>query len=161
TFDVNWGGRSVNYSMEAHGMRARAPDAEFDFDAPTVLFSGESVMFGIGLRYDETIAAQFEARTKIQAANIALGGLAPDESLDHLLEKLPLFGRPVAVVTLVLYDWLERNRGDDRPHWALDARGRLVSKAPSVPAFLRTSPIFQSLRAIGQVHDESVFADTR
>jgi hypothetical protein len=161
TFDVDWGGRVINYAMDAHRLRARSPDAKIDLDAPTVLFSGESVVFGIGLRYDETISAQFEARTHLQAANVALGGLATDESLVRMRETLPLFRRPVAVVTFVLYDWLERNRGDERYHWALDGRGQLVEARRAVPAFVWDSPIYQSLRAIAQYHGDGVFEDTR
>jgi hypothetical protein len=163
SYDVLWGGRRVHYAMDAHGFRARAPDDDLDLSAPTVLFSGESVAFGIGLEYDETIAAQFTARTKLASANLAVGAHALDDSFLRLKEKLPLFRKPVAVVTFVLYDWLERSSGAERWHLALDPRdhAQLVMTEPTLPAFLRTSPLFAALRTIARYHDDQPIDETR
>src|SRR5262245_52865318 len=45
------GGRDVEYAFDAAGYRVRRVDEPVAFDVPTILFAGESVMFGEGLTW--------------------------------------------------------------------------------------------------------------
>ena len=44
----------IDYAIDAAGYRVRRVDEPVDFDRPTILFTGESVMFGEGLTWDES-----------------------------------------------------------------------------------------------------------
>src|ERR1051326_8097161 len=48
-------GRPVSYSFDAAGRRVQAPQAVVDVDRPTVIFTGESIMVGFGLAWEQTI----------------------------------------------------------------------------------------------------------
>src|SRR5262249_32850953 len=52
------GGRTIEYAIDAAGYRVRRVDEPVDPERPTFLFAGESVMFGEGLKWEETVPAQ-------------------------------------------------------------------------------------------------------
>ncbi|HEY8072602.1 MAG TPA: hypothetical protein VIF62_00790, partial [Labilithrix sp.] len=156
-----WGGRTVHYSMDANGYRAQDVDAAVDFAQPTIVFSGESIMFGVGLDYDETIPARIAARTGLQAANVARPGEGQDLTLMRLEGEVPRFEHPVAVVEMVLTNWLERNVGEERAHLVAGPDGSVVLAPPSRPAFLSRSPLFKALRIATRLHGDAVLEDTR
>lgn len=110
------GGRAVEYAIDSWGYRARRPDEAVDFSRPTVVFAGESVIFGEGLRFDETIPAQVSAMTGVQTVNLGVNGYSNDQAFLRLQQELPRFGRPVAVVSLFMPMLFGRNLDDDRPH---------------------------------------------
>ena len=110
------GGRSIEYAIDANGYRVRRGDAPVDLAAPTMLFTGESVMFGEGLAWDETIPAQVESALGVQTANLAVHGYSIDQAYLRLETELPRFRRPVAVVTVFMSALFGRNLDDDRPH---------------------------------------------
>jgi len=85
-----------------------------------VVFGGESGMVGQGLAWSETIPAQVEALTGIQSANIAVHGFASDQVYRRLMNELPRFSQPVAVVIPFMPAIFDRNLDDDRPHLAPD-----------------------------------------
>ncbi|HMG48377.1 MAG TPA: hypothetical protein VK614_13060 [Allosphingosinicella sp.] len=109
-------GRRIDYVTDAFGYRVRAPRAELDFDRPTVVFAGESIMFGYRLPWRETIPARVEARTGIQTANLAVNAFATDQAFLRLRRELPRFRRPVAVVIPFVPMLFDRNLDEDRPH---------------------------------------------
>jgi hypothetical protein len=130
------GGREIEYTIDAAGYRVRQADEPVDFDRPTILFTGESVMFGEGLTWDETVPAQVGAMTGLQSANLAVHGFGTDQAYLKLEAELPRFRRPVAVVALFMTALFGRNLDDDRPHlgpglvWLpAEQRGRLASIA--------------------------------
>jgi hypothetical protein len=130
------GGRAVDYAIDAAGYRVRRVDEPVDFDRPTILFTGESVMFGEGLTWDETVSAQVGAMTGVQSANLAVHGFGTDQAYLRLQSELPRFRRPVAVVALFMTALFGRNLDDDRPHlgpglvWLpANQQGRLASLA--------------------------------
>ena len=130
------GGRKIEYTIDAAGYRVRQADEPVDFDRPTILFTGESVMFGEGLTWDETVPAQVGAMTGVQSANLAVHGFGTDQAYLRLEAELPRFRRPVAVVALFMTALFGRNLDDDRPHlgpglvWLpAQQRGRLASIA--------------------------------
>jgi hypothetical protein len=152
TFTSHWGGRDVHYAAEAHGYRARDPNDVIDFDEPTLVFSGESVMLGAGLEYDETIPALVGARTGMQTVNLGVAGYASDLSLLRLQSELPRFAHPVAVVTLVLTNWIQRSEGEEREHLAPAPDGTAVLVGPGIPELLRSSPLFSALHTAMHYH---------
>jgi len=110
------GGRPIEYAIDRNGYRARRPDDSIDPARRTIVFAGESVMFGEGLTFDESIPAQVTASTGIQSANLGVNGYSNDQAFLRLQQELPRFGRPVAVVSLFMPVLFGRNLDDDRPH---------------------------------------------
>ena len=111
------GGRDITYTFDSHGYRVRNPGDEVDGGRPTVLFTGESVMVGEGLMWEETIPAQVGAALHLQTANVAVHGYTSDQAYMRLDAELSRFRRPVSVVTLFMPALLGRNIDDDRPHF--------------------------------------------
>lgn len=110
------GGRVVEYAFDASGYRVRSPNESVNPDRPTVVFTGESVMAGYGLNWDETIPAQVEALRGTQCVNLAVNGFATDQAYLRLMVELPHFRQPVAVVTVFMPTLFDRNLDVDRPH---------------------------------------------
>jgi hypothetical protein len=99
----------------------------------------ESVMFGEGLTWDESIPAQVAATMHVQSANLAVHGYGSDQAFMRLQAELPRFRHPVALVSLFLTALFGRNLDSDRPHlgpgliWlAPQPRSRLTSIASLV-----------------------------
>jgi hypothetical protein len=110
------GGRTIEYAIDAAGDRVRRVDDPVDPRSPTVVFIGESVMFGEGLTWDESIPAQVGATLGIQSANLAVHGYSTDQMYLRLTRELPRFARPVAIVSIFMTELFGRNLDDDRPH---------------------------------------------
>ena len=68
------GGRTIEYAIDAAGDRVQRVDDPVDPARATVVFAGESVMFGEGLTWDESIPAQVGAKLGVQSANLAVHG---------------------------------------------------------------------------------------
>lgn len=129
-------GRTIDYAFDAAGYRVRRVDEPVDPDRPTVVFIGESVMFGEGLTWEESVPAQVGVAMGIQSANLAVHGYSTDQGYLRLEGELPRFRHPVAVVTLFMTALFGRNLDDDRPHlgpqliWLpAESHGRLASLA--------------------------------
>jgi hypothetical protein len=110
------GGRVVEYAFDRAGYRVRHVEEPVDPERPTILFTGESMMVGEGLTWDETVPAQVEAMMGTQSANLAVSGFASDQAYLRLQTELPRFRRPAAVVSLFTPAIFDRNLDDDRPH---------------------------------------------
>jgi hypothetical protein len=110
------GGRTLDYAIDAAGYRVRRLDEPVDVDRPTLVFAGESVMFGEGLTWDESIPAETGALLGIQSANLAVHGYSTDQMYLRLARELPHFREPVAVVAIFMTELFGRNLDDDRPH---------------------------------------------
>jgi hypothetical protein len=130
------GARVIDYSFDPAGYRVRRVDEPVDPEQPTILFIGESVMFGEGLTWEESVPAQVGAMMGIQSANLAVHGFSSDQAYLRLEAELPRFRRPVAVVSLFMTALFGRNLDDDKPHlapglvWlAAQQHGRLASLA--------------------------------
>jgi hypothetical protein len=130
------GGRAIDYSFDTAGYRVRRVDEPVDTQQPTILFTGESVMFGEGLTWEESVPAQVGAMVGIQSANLAVHGFGSDQAYLSLERELPRFRRPIAVVSLFMTALFGRNLDDDRPHlgpglvWLpAEQHGRLASLA--------------------------------
>src|SRR2546428_1345428 len=94
------GNRTVEYAIDSAGYRVRSVDEPVDADRSTVVFTGESMMVGERLTWDESIPAQTGAILGSQSANVAVSGFASDQAYLRLQAELSRFRRPVGVVTL-------------------------------------------------------------
>jgi hypothetical protein len=110
------GGRDITYTFDSHGYRVGSLRAQVDVERPSILFTGESLMVGEGLTWDESIAAQVGAALGIQSANLAVHGYSTDQAYLRLESELPRFRHPVAVVSLFMTGLFGRNLDHDRPH---------------------------------------------
>ena len=110
------GGRVLDYAFDPAGYRVRRVDEPVDPERPTIVFTGESVMFGEGLAWEESIPAQVGAMMRTQSANLAVHGFGSDQAYLRLETELPRFRRPVAVVSLFMTALFGRNLDSDRPH---------------------------------------------
>jgi hypothetical protein len=113
---VRLDGRVVHYATGPFGYRSPRAGIGPDLARPTIVFAGESIVFGYGLDWPETIPAQVQAMTGIQAANIAVNAHSTDQAYLRLRGELPRFARPVAVVVPFMPRLLDRNLDRDRPH---------------------------------------------
>jgi hypothetical protein len=110
------GGRVVDYAIDASGCRVRRVEEPVDPARPTILFAGESVMFGEGLTWEESVPARAGALLGVQSANLSVHGYGSDQAYLRLERELPRFREPVAVVSLFMTALFGRNLDDDRPH---------------------------------------------
>jgi hypothetical protein len=110
------GGRVIDYAIDTDGYRVNRIDEPVDLERPTILFTGESVMFGEGLNWEETIPAQVGTMMGMQTANLAVHGYGNDQAYLRLQKELPHFRQPVAVVSLFMTALFGRNLDQDRPH---------------------------------------------
>jgi len=112
------GGRTIEYAIDSLGYRVRSLDEPVDTSRPTIVFAGESVMFGEGLTWDESVPAQTGATLGIGTANLAVHGYSTDQIYLRLARELPRFRQPLAVVSIFMTELFGRNLDDDRPHLA-------------------------------------------
>jgi len=109
-------GRVVHYATGPNGYRVASAGAAPDFTLPTILFAGESILLGYGLEWPETIPAQVQALTGVQAVNMAVNAHGTDQTYLRLRRELPRFRRPAAVVVPFVPALFDRNLDSDRPH---------------------------------------------
>ena len=109
-------GRRVSYSFDASGHRVPSPGATVDADRPSLLFTGESIVAGFGLGWQNTIPARVSALLGMQSVNMAVSDYSNDQSYLRLAAELPRFRQPVAVVTLFMPSLFDRNLLGNRPH---------------------------------------------
>jgi hypothetical protein len=126
------------YVIDSHGYRVPPKVGWLDRAAPSVLFAGESIMFGKGLDWHETLAGRFQGLSGIQSANMAITAYSAGQTYIRLKSELPKFTRPVAVIilfgpTLLVRD-LDRNRPwiDRAGRWHPAARSWYLSRAGRV-----------------------------
>ena len=163
------GGRDIEYAFDSSGYRVRRVDERVDPDAPTIVFTGESMIVGEGLTWEETVPAQTANLTGIQSANVAVSGFANDQAYMRLETELPRFRQPVAVVSLFMPVIFDRNLNDDRPHlgpgliwqpaearWRLTAIARQLVRYRTPDAIERgirvTSEVLRATAALAQAH---------
>ncbi|MEA3035526.1 MAG: hypothetical protein QOH04_1291 [Sphingomonadales bacterium] len=148
---VRLDGRNIHYATGPYGYRAPAAGVGVDLAKPTIVFAGESLVFGYGLDWPDTIPAQVQAITGVQAANIAINAHAIDQTYLRLRAELPRFRRPVALVVPFIARTFDRNLDRDRPHLDASLRWhpaeppplRLVEMARRVTRYRSTASIEQ------------------
>jgi len=152
------GGRVVDYAFDPAGYRVRSVGEPVDPERPTILFTGESVMFGEGLTWEESVPAQVGAMMGQQSANLAVDGFGSDQAYLRLRTELPRFRQPVAVVSLFMTTLFGRNLDDDRPHfdpgliWQPAVQhGRLVSLAKLLVPYRSDEAVDRGVRVTREV----------
>jgi hypothetical protein len=152
------GGRVVDYTFDASGYRVRDNREPVDPMKPTILFTGESLMFGRGLRWDESVPAQVGSMTGKQTANMAVDGYATDQAYLRMKGELPRFRQPQAVVAIFMTTLFGRNLDDDRPHlgpglvWQPATRHtRLRSLVQLVAPYRRTETVERGIALTREV----------
>ena len=109
-------GGAVDYAIDANGYRVRHLDEPVDRARPSVLFTGESVMFGEGLDWDDTVPARVGSALGLQPINAAVHGYSNDQAYLRLEQESPRFSHIEAIVQLFMTTLFGRNLDDDRPH---------------------------------------------
>ena len=140
---VTVGGRQVRYDFDAEHNRALAVDALPDPERPTVLFAGESVTAGHGLQWDEAFPVIVGKALDVQVVDLGVDGYGSDQAFLRLLDALPRFSHPIAVVTFFIPSMVDRLAHDDHPRLVFD--GLTVKLVPPSGAW-RGSRVFRSLR---------------
>ncbi|WP_340314037.1 hypothetical protein [Rhizorhabdus argentea] len=118
-----------SYFVDSHGYRVAADGVALDLAAPSVLFVGESIMFGKGLNWHDTVAAHVQALSGIQSANLAVNAYSLSQGFLHLQRELPKFRQPVAIVILFAPSLMVRDLDRNRP-W-IDSGGRWHRASPT------------------------------
>ena len=142
------GGRDITYTFDAHGYRVRSLDEPVDLARPSILFTGESVMVGEGLMWDESVPARVSEALGIQSANLAVHGYSTDQAYMRLETDLPRFRKPVAVVALFMTGLFGRNFDRDRPHLL---RGLLWQPARPRSRLTSLAQVFVPYRSNGAI----------
>jgi len=143
-------GRRVSYSFDAAGHRVAAPGIAVDVELPTLLFTGESIIAGFGLAWEETIPVRVGALLGTQSANLAVSDYSNDQSYLRLAAELPRFREPVAVVTLFMPSLFDRNLLDNRPHLAAGLLWQPADQHWRLAALLRWLIRYRSSAAVEQ-----------
>jgi hypothetical protein len=143
-------GRAVSYSFDYAGHRVPAPGAAVDVSQPTLLFTGESIIAGYGLAWEETIPARVGALLGIQSANLAVSDYSNDQSLLRLAAELPRFRQPIAVVTLFMPSLFDRNLLDNRPRLVAGHISQPADHSWRLAALLRWLVPYRSTAAVEQ-----------
>ena len=112
-------GRMIRYDIDRSGHRVAKATSVLDPARPSILFVGESVMFGHRLEWPETVPGRVEAMTGLQSVNLAVNAYGVDQDYLHLASELPAFRQPLAIVMLFSPGMVEREFRANRPH--LDA----------------------------------------
>ena len=145
----------VTYNVNAHGFRARTLTDEPDFAAPAILIAGESVVFGIGIDYEDTFPVVLAKRLGVQVINVGVHGYGGDQTYQHLIEVLPQFAKPIAVVMMVLPEMVERNVKEDRTSLRFRNDGAL-ELVPATPQWVRDMRLRRLWQAALPNSDEAV-----
>src|SRR5262249_34194388 len=103
------GGRALEYAIDAAGYRGSRGEQPVGPGRPALVFAGESVMFGEGLTWEESIPTQVSAMVGIQSANLAVHGYSTDQIYLRLARELPRFRQPIAVVSIFMSELFGRN----------------------------------------------------
>jgi hypothetical protein len=138
------GDRAVSYAIDEDGDRAASSGERPDPARPSILFAGESIAFGYGLPWEETFPYLVARDLAVQAVNLAVVGYGSDQAHQRVLDALPRFARPLAVVTLFVPSQMMRNVDPWRPRLGLGPGGALVpvpaSSGPRLSRLLAELP---------------------
>ena len=115
-------GRRIRYDVDAQGRRVADILRPLDPSRPSIVFVGESILFGYRLNWNETAAARIGAETGLQPANLSVNGYGTDQEWLRLRQELPHFARPKAVVALFAPMMIERSLDQHRPRLDADLR---------------------------------------
>jgi hypothetical protein len=142
SFTIETAGRPITYDFDAAHDRARSPADAPDPERPTILFVGESITAGHGLNWDESFPAIVGEALGVQVVNLGVEGYGVDQAFLRLLEALPRFARPVAIVTVFLPLMVGRVQRVDHPRLVFEG----VEPKLVPPGFVQSLRLTQVLR---------------
>jgi hypothetical protein len=151
---VDADGRAVTYAVDAAGDRAASEKDVADPAAPTLLFAGESLTFGLGVAWEQTYPALVGQRLGVAVVDAGVHGYGDDQIYLSTLDHLSRLQRPLAVVTVALADLLERDVSGSRAHLVVGHDGVLVL-APPQAEVLRTSPLVAFVERVAPWEDDA------
>jgi hypothetical protein len=108
--------RGIAYAIDSDGDRAVAENFVEDPGAPTIVLAGESIAFGYGLAWPDTIAAQLAALTGAQVIDAGTGGYSHEQAWLRTMEVTARVHKVIAIVTIVLPVQLSRNLHSEFPY---------------------------------------------
>ena len=152
--DFPTGGRIVHYTTDEHGYRVRDESTSVDLARPSIIIAGESVAFGFGLEYDETVGARLASRFGTQDVNIAISEMSTARSYGRIRDELEKLKRPVAVVTFIVHTWLERETNTARWHVEWDGTRQLTLLPPTPQS---RSPLLNLFHSVIPYRDDHRF----
>jgi hypothetical protein len=150
------GERQIAYSIDPFGYRVPSRDRPVDVHLPSIIFTGESIIAGYGLNWEETIPAQVATALNTQSATIAVFGYANDQAYLRAQLELPRFHRPLAVISLFVPSLFARNLGDERPHLGPGLAWQPAVHRPWLASLLRFAVPYH-----GQAEIEQGIQETR
>jgi len=144
------GRRTVEYAVNPLGYRARLTTDAPDTSRPTIVFSGESIIFGEGLTFDESIPEQTGEMLGVQTANLGVNGYSTDQAFLRVRQELPRFQHPTAVVSIFMPVLFGRNLDDDRPHLGPGLTWMPAAKHPRLVSLARLFVPYRSDETISR-----------
>jgi hypothetical protein len=148
TGEVQRGGRTIRFAVNALGLRARTEDDLPDRARPSILVVGESIAQGYAVPYEESPPYLVEQATGVPTIDAAVSAYASDQAYRRMTEVLALFERPLAVVTFVVPLQVQRSVERWREHLAVGPGGALEVVSPD-HGLLRSLRLFEVLDRVG------------
>ena len=138
-------GRPIRFRTDREGRRI--PGALSDPALPSLVFTGESMVAGFGLQWDETFPALLGARLHFQVINLASPAYRADQSWMRLKDALPELEHPVAVVGVFMPGLVGRSFAGQRHPRARPSPSSGVEVLPAEPAtFVERSGMYRLWR---------------
>ena len=135
-------GRQILFRTDAESRRISG--AAIDPALPSLVFTGESTVAGVGLRWDETFPAIVAARLHLQVVNLGSPAYRLDQSWLRLKDALPTLEHPVAVVGLFMPGLVARSfGGQQHPRARPSTAGGVELLPPEAPALLQRSSLYR------------------
>ena len=135
-------GRQIRFRTDAAGRRISG--AAIDPALPSLVFTGESAVAGIGLQWEETFPAILGARLHLQVVNLGSPAYRIDQSWLRLEDELPKLDHPVAVIGLFMPGLVGRSfAGQRHPLVRPSPSGGIELLPPEPPALLQRSGLYR------------------
>jgi hypothetical protein len=141
-------GQELRYMLDNDGRRVSDLAHPVDPHRASILFTGESIMFGFRLNWPDTVAGRIENASGLQSVNIAVNGYGADQELMRLRQQLPHLAKPVAVVALFAPTLLERSLDSHRPHLDTALRWHAAHPAWRLERVFKNVLLYHSTAAI-------------
>lgn len=105
----------ILYAFNEEGYRVRQKEDRTDFTKPRILLLGDSLLFGHGLPFEETVGYKLQKalRDEYQILNFSVQGYGTDQIYLLLQQLIPKY-KPALVITNYITDHQNRNINRDR-----------------------------------------------
>lgn len=140
----SYDGRTIRYDVDADGRRVADLRHPLDPARPSIMFAGESILFGFRLNWQETAAARIGTAMGAQTVNLAVNGYGTDQEWLQVRRVLPHFGRTKAVVALFAPMMIERSLDRHRPRLDADLRWHAAEPGWRLGKLLRKLLLYHS-----------------